>query len=273
MLRLLRIDYYYLPKTTVIRVDLWECYVNLTICNIELQMKQISPTAGIPSTPFLSIVISTTITIITITITTITITSIGNCTLCLFFRELDVTPPNQRSPIHLATLPPAKPLSQRPAKLDPHYQLARSKARFTAPSEARSTATSLLASKPECQSWGCSCLRDQIPPTESEFLATREAMFTPTSEDRCTTISLPPAMRDCQRGESDHVKVVGQSKSGVKKWLCQSCVSEQISGESEYVRLGVEAIVSELLEWACQSCGSELVGVMRVRAYPCQSSQ
>jgi hypothetical protein len=36
-------------------------------------------------------------------------------------------------------------------------------------------------------------------------------------------------------------------------------VSEQISGESEHVRGGVEASMSELLERACHSCGRELV--------------
>jgi hypothetical protein len=83
------------------------------------------------------------------------------------------------------------------------------------------------------------------------------------------------------------------------KGLCQSCVSEQISGDSEHVRIklegsqselewkrvchswsgseyvtvGVEVSMSELLELACQRCGSELVGVMRVRVYSCQSSK
>jgi len=71
--------------------------------------------------------------------------------------------------------------------------------------------------------------------------------------------------------ESEHVRAVRQSRSEVGKWICQSCVSEQISGESEHVRVGVGASMSELLEWACQSCGSELVGVMRVKVYACQS--
>ena len=50
-------------------------------------------------------------------------------------------------------------------------------------------------------------------------------------------------------------------------------MTKQISGESEHVKVGVEASMSELLEGACQSCGSELVGVMRVRVYACQSSK
>jgi hypothetical protein len=85
--------------------------------------------------PLFSIVISTIITIATITITTITITititTIGYFTLRLFFHEIYVTPPYQRSPIHgyqLApneasstanSLLPAKPLSPRPAMLHP----------------------------------------------------------------------------------------------------------------------------------------------------------
>jgi hypothetical protein len=48
-------------------------------------------------------------------------------------------------------------------------------------------------------------------------------------------------------------------------------VSEQISGESEYVKVGVEASMSEIVERACHSCGSELVEVIRVRVYTCQS--
>jgi hypothetical protein len=50
-------------------------------------------------------------------------------------------------------------------------------------------------------------------------------------------------------------------------------VSEQSSGESEHVRVGVKASMSVLLERACQSCGSDLVGVMRVRVYIWQSGK
>ena len=52
------------------------------------------------------------------------------------------------------------------------------------------------------------------------------------------------------------------------KRVCQSW-----SG-SEYVRVEVEVNMSEL-KWkrVCQSCESELVGVMRVRVYACQSSK
>jgi len=44
--------------------------------------------------------------------------------------------------------------------------------------------------------------------------------------------------------------------SEVGKWICLSCVSEQISGESEHVRVRVGASMSELWEWACPSSKS-----------------
>jgi hypothetical protein len=58
-------------------------------------------------------------------------------------------------------------------------------------------------------------------------------------------------------------------------------VSEYLRGDSEHVRVGVGVSMSKL-EWervcqSCQSehasCGSELVGVVKVGVYACQSSK
>jgi len=172
-----------------IREELWECYVSVTICNIELPNEANFSYCMHSINPLFSIVISTiitittiTITTITITITTITITSIGYFTLRLFFHEIYVTPPYQRSPIHC-------------------YQLA--------PSEARSTASSL----PPQRSHIVREVRVTIPPLpgcaqrsyfhpyqrrqiHSYQLAPSEATFTPTSDARSTATSWLPAKPD-----------------------------------------------------------------------------
>jgi hypothetical protein len=70
------------------------------------------------------------------------------------------------------------------------------------------------------------------------------------SEARSTTFIILSAQPDCQRSGSEHVRAVRQIRSGVGKWVCQSCITEQISGESDLVRVGVGASLSELWEWA-----------------------
>jgi len=93
------------------------------------RLKQISHTACILSTPFSSIIISTTIAISTITCTTnttIAITTIRHFTVRIFISELHAIPPCQ-FPVRSNSLPdampdpllPAKPVSPLPAKPDP----------------------------------------------------------------------------------------------------------------------------------------------------------
>jgi len=122
-----------------------------------------------------------------------------------------------------------------------------------------STATSLLPAKPDCQRW------------EWAFHRYQRSQIVRGQSEHSTATSLLPAKPHCQRGESDHVRAVRQSISEVGKWICQSCVSEQISGESEHVRVGVVASMSEL-EWerVCQSwSGSEYVWVVIVNMSEC----
>jgi len=206
---------------------------------------------------------------------------------------------------------PAKPVSPLPVKPDPQqpacskrsqfhpykrnqiqcYQLAPNKANFiptietrssatsdasfTPTSEARFTATSLLPAKPDC-------LRGESDhsPTTS-FLPVKPEQLLPACSQQIQIVrEVRVTMSEqwdkaYERLESVYVRVVWSSRSVVKvsmsklewKWVCQSW-----SG-SEYVRVGVEGSMSELLQWACQRCGSVLVGFMRVWVYACQSSK
>jgi len=124
-------------------------------------------------------------------------------------------------------------------------------------SETQSTDTSMLPAKPDCPRW------------EWAFHSYQQNLIVRGQSEHSTTMSLLPAKPHCQRGESEHVRAVRPSISGVGIWICQSGVSEQISGESKHVRVRVAASMSELeWEWVCQSCYSE-----HVRVYTCQSSK
>ena len=158
------------------------------------------------------------------------------------------------------SLLPAKPDCQRgesghstttsllPAKPDPlltacslRSEIVRGESEHsTATSRARSTANSLLPARLDCQRW------------ERAFHRYQRSQIVRGESEHSTATSLLPAKPHRQRVESEHVRAVRRSISEVGKWICQSCVSEQISGESEHVRVGVGASMSELLEWACQ---------------------
>jgi len=206
--------------------------------------------------------------------------------------------PYQRSQIHRCQLAPNK------ASFTPTIEArstATSEASFTHTSEARSTATSLLPAKPDWQrgesqnSTATSllpakpdCLRGEsdhstaisfLPVKPDPLVAAKLVSPLPAKQN----LLLPVCSQQSQivRGESNHVSSETQH---IRVWkvnmseLCQRAdqwwkwASQSGSG-SEYVRVAVEASMSELLQWACQSCGSELVGVMRVRVYACQSSK
>jgi hypothetical protein len=109
---------------------------------------------------------------------------------------------------------------------------------------ARSTATSKTSFTPTCK---------------ARSTVTSKANFTPICKVGSTATNLLPVNPDSQRSESEHVRAMRQSMSEVAKWIYQSCVSERISGESEHVREGVGASMSELWEWACWSHESQSV--------------
>jgi len=134
------------------------------------------------------------------------------------------------------TLLPAKPNPPLPAcsqqsHFNP-YQRSQIHRYQLAPSGARSTANGLLWAKPDCQRW------------ERAFHHYQRSQIVRGESEHSTATSLLPPKPHCQRGESDHIRAVRPSISEVAKWICQSCVSEQITGESEHVRVGVGASMS-----------------------------
>jgi len=159
-----------------------------------------------------------------------------------------------------------------------HHQLVPSEATFTPTSEARSTTNSLLPIKPfsallakpdlllpacsrrsriHCNQWSQIIKEVRVCMSEQWDQPCQSCRSKARSKASCQLILNPDSLlQACSqwshiiRDESEHVREVRQSISEFSNWMCQSCVSKQISCKSEHVRV-VGASLSELWEWAC----------------------